>query len=86
VTVHNATIVRAAAITAALTAVGSFLGLIRDLLLARWFGATGSTDAFLVAWTVPETVSPLLVEGAPPPPAPAWPGSSGPPCPGSPPR
>ena len=64
VTVHNATIVRAAAITAALAAVGSFLGLIRDLLLARWFGATGSTDAFLVAWTVPETVSPLLVEGA----------------------
>jgi putative peptidoglycan lipid II flippase len=64
VTVHNATIVRAAAITAALTAVGSFLGLLRDLLLARWFGATGSTDAFLVAWTVPETASPLLIEGA----------------------
>jgi len=64
VTVHNATIVRAAAITAALTAVGSFLGLIRDLLLARWFGATGDTDAFLVAWTVPETASPLLIEGA----------------------
>jgi putative peptidoglycan lipid II flippase len=64
VTVHNATIVRAAAITATLTAVGALLGLVRDLLLARWFGATGSTDAFLVAWTVPETASPLLIEGA----------------------
>jgi putative peptidoglycan lipid II flippase len=63
-TVHSATIIRAATISAALTILGSLLGLLRDLLLARWFGATGQTDAFLVAWTVPETASPLLIEGA----------------------
>ncbi|MBG0828115.1 polysaccharide biosynthesis C-terminal domain-containing protein [Planomonospora sp. ID67723] len=55
---------RAVTVTAALVALGSALGFGRDLLLARFFGATGSTDAFLVAWTVPETVAPLLIEGA----------------------
>ena len=60
----NGLIVRATTLTAALTLAGSALGLLRDLLLARFFGATGETDAFLVAWTVPETASPLLIEGA----------------------
>jgi putative peptidoglycan lipid II flippase len=58
------TVLRAAALAAGLTALGSLLGLLRDLSLARFFGATGETDAFLVAWTVPETASPLLIEGA----------------------
>jgi len=57
-------IMRATAVAVALTVLGSVLGLGRDLLLARYFGATGQTDAFLVAWTVPETASPLLIEGA----------------------
>jgi putative peptidoglycan lipid II flippase len=57
-------IVRATAVTALLTVLGSLLGLLRDLLLARFFGATSHTDAFVVAWTVPETASPLLIEGA----------------------
>jgi len=57
-------IVRATALASALSVLGSLLGLLRDLLLARFFGATGQTDAFLVAWTVPETASPLLIEGA----------------------
>src|SRR5262245_9281044 len=62
--VHSGVIARATMVTAALTGLGSLLGLARDLLLARYFGATGATDAFLVAWTVPETASPLLIEGA----------------------
>jgi putative peptidoglycan lipid II flippase len=57
-------IVRATALASALTVLGSVLGLLRDLQLARFFGATGQTDAFLVAWTVPEMASPLLIEGA----------------------
>ncbi|MBO2464849.1 hypothetical protein J4709_45505 [Actinomadura sp. LCR2-06] len=32
--------------------------------MAHRFGASGATDAFLVAWTIPETVSPLLIEDA----------------------
>jgi len=57
-------VVRATAVASALTVAGALLGLVRDLLLARLFGASGRTDAFLVAWTVPETASPLLIEGA----------------------
>ena len=57
-------IARATLLAATLTVLGNLLGMLRDLLLARFFGATGETDAFLVAWTVPETASPLLIEGA----------------------
>ncbi|MCS0638982.1 murein biosynthesis protein MurJ [Streptomyces sp. LP05-1] len=55
---------RAAALTAGFTAVGALLGLVRDQLLARSFGAGGETDAFLVAWTVPEFAATLLIEDA----------------------
>ncbi|MDH6134363.1 putative peptidoglycan lipid II flippase [Kitasatospora sp. MAA4] len=55
---------RAFGVTAVLSAVGSALGLLRDLLLARFFGADEGTDAFLVSWTVPETAAPLLIEDA----------------------
>ncbi|NEA46244.1 murein biosynthesis protein MurJ, partial [Streptomyces sp. SID10815] len=41
---------------------GSLLGLVRDQALARLFGAGSDTDAFLVAWTVPEFASTLLIE------------------------
>ena len=55
---------RAFGITALLSAAGSLLGLLRDLLLARFYGADQGTDAFLVSWTVPETAAPLLIEDA----------------------
>ncbi|MEV4558893.1 lipid II flippase MurJ [Kitasatospora sp. NPDC049285] len=57
-------LVKAFGVTALLSAAGSGLGLLRDLLLARYFGANQGTDAFLVAWTVPETAAPLLIEDA----------------------
>lgn len=57
-------LVRATVVTVAITLSGSLLGFVRDLLLARYFGANGGTDAFLVSWTVPETAFPLVVEGA----------------------
>nr|WP_234326697.1 lipid II flippase MurJ [Streptomyces sp. NRRL S-337] len=55
---------RAAALTAGLTAAGALCGLLRDRTLARLFGAGSATDAFLVAWTVPEMAATLLIEGA----------------------
>lgn len=58
------TLLTAALITVVITVSGSGLGLVRDVLLARFFGADGATDAFLVAWTVPETAFCLVVEGA----------------------
>ncbi|WP_396445522.1 murein biosynthesis integral membrane protein MurJ [Actinomadura sp.] len=55
---------RAAALSGVLIAAGTGLGFARDLVMAHLFGAGESTDAFLVAWTIPETVSPLLIEDA----------------------
>lgn len=55
---------RAAMVSGVLIAAGTGLGFLRDLVMADLFGASGSTDAFLVAWTIPETVSPLLIEDA----------------------
>ncbi|MER5523073.1 lipid II flippase MurJ [Streptomyces sp. NPDC002677] len=53
---------KAALVTATLSVVGSLLGLIRDQSLARLFGAGQDTDAFLVAWTIPEFAATLLIE------------------------
>ncbi|WP_083982937.1 murein biosynthesis integral membrane protein MurJ [Actinomadura hibisca] len=55
---------RAAGLSAVLIGAGTALGFARDLVLAHRFGASSSTDAFLVSWTIPETVSPLLIEDA----------------------
>ncbi|MEV0171939.1 lipid II flippase MurJ [Streptomyces sp. NPDC050803] len=53
---------RATLVTAVLSIAGALLGLARDQALARLFGAGSETDAFLVAWTVPEFASTLLIE------------------------
>ena len=55
---------RATLLTAVLVGGGTALGFLRDLVMAHRFGAGSGTDAFLVAWTIPETVSPLLIEDA----------------------
>ncbi|WP_037667367.1 lipid II flippase MurJ, partial [Streptomyces afghaniensis] len=60
--VSGSFLARAALVTASLSIVGSLLGLVRDQSLARLFGAGSDTDAFLVAWTVPEFASTLLIE------------------------
>ncbi|MDW4909608.1 lipid II flippase MurJ [Streptomyces sp. ADMS] len=53
---------KATLVTAVLSVAGALLGLIRDQSLARLFGAGSDTDAFLVAWTVPEFAATLLIE------------------------
>ncbi|MFJ4970014.1 lipid II flippase MurJ [Streptomyces sp. NPDC088755] len=53
---------RAAAGTAALTVLAALLGLVRDQAIARYFGASDASDAFLIAWTVPEMAATLLIE------------------------
>ncbi|MEV5106261.1 lipid II flippase MurJ [Streptomyces massasporeus] len=53
---------RATFLTAGLSFAGALLGLVRDQSLARMFGAGSATDAFLVAWTVPEFAATLLIE------------------------
>ncbi|MEO3976058.1 lipid II flippase MurJ [Streptomyces sp. CAU 1734] len=55
---------RAAAVTAGLTVAGALLGLVRDQAIARIYGAGTESDAFLIAWTVPEMAATLLIEDA----------------------
>ncbi|MGW7030162.1 murein biosynthesis integral membrane protein MurJ, partial [Streptomyces xanthophaeus] len=55
---------KAAAVTAVLTAAGAVFGLVRDQTIAHLFGAGHDSDAFLIAWTVPEMASTLLIEDA----------------------
>ncbi|MFD3543769.1 murein biosynthesis integral membrane protein MurJ, partial [Streptomyces sp. NPDC058662] len=55
---------KAAAVTAGLTAAGAVFGLLRDQTIAHLFGAGHDSDAFLIAWTVPEMASTLLIEDA----------------------
>jgi putative peptidoglycan lipid II flippase len=43
---------------------GAVLGLVRDQTIAHLFGAGVESDAFLIAWTVPEMASTLLIEDA----------------------
>ncbi|MFJ6054892.1 lipid II flippase MurJ, partial [Streptomyces sp. NPDC092307] len=50
--------------TAGLTAAGALFGLVRDQTIAHLFGAGHESDAFLIAWTVPEMASTLLIEDA----------------------
>ncbi|MET7911859.1 lipid II flippase MurJ [Streptomyces avermitilis] len=61
-TVSQGFLARAALVTVGLSLAGALLGLGRDQVLARLFGAGSETDAFLVAWTVPEFAATLLIE------------------------
>jgi len=53
----------AAALVVVVTTFGRLLGFVRDLVIAHYYGASANTDAFLIAWMIPETVTPLLLEG-----------------------
>ncbi len=46
------------------TAGSRILGFIRDILLAKIFGASGSTDAFFIAYRVPNLFRELFAEGS----------------------
>ena len=54
----------AAAVIALGNVVSRLLGLVREQVMAALFGATGATDAFVAASTVPQMVYDLLVGGA----------------------
>ncbi|WP_329322656.1 MULTISPECIES: murein biosynthesis integral membrane protein MurJ [unclassified Streptomyces] len=61
-TASNRFLAKAALVTIALSVAGALLGLGRDQALAHLFGADSATDAFLVAWTLPEFAATLLIE------------------------
>lgn len=48
----------------ALTLVSRLLGMVRDMLMARYVGAGFASDAFLIAWRLPNLFRALFAEGA----------------------
>lgn len=55
---------RSAGVVGAATMTSRVLGLMREQVLAYWFGASDAMDAFLVAFRVPSLVRDLFAEGA----------------------
>ncbi len=57
-------LLRAAATISSFTLLSRITGLVRDMLIARIFGATGATDAYNVAFRLPNLLRRLFAEGA----------------------
>ena len=57
-------LVRAMASIGSLTLVSRVLGMVRDMLMARFVGAGMASDAFLIAWRLPNLFRALFAEGA----------------------
>ena len=47
-----------------MTLISRILGLLRDIIFASYFGASGGTDAFFVAFKIPNFMRRLFAEGA----------------------
>ncbi len=57
-------LLRATATIGGLTLVSRVLGMVRDMLMARYVGAGMASDAFLIAWRLPNLFRALFAEGA----------------------
>ncbi|MFT4671588.1 MAG: putative peptidoglycan lipid II flippase, partial [Pseudohongiellaceae bacterium] len=57
-------LLRASGVTGSMTMVSRVLGLVRDVVIARVFGVSDGTDAFLVANKIPNFMRRLFAEGA----------------------
>lgn len=53
-------IARATLVIAAINLISRLLGFIREMVIARQFGATGAVDAYLVAYTIPSVLMSVL--------------------------
>ncbi len=60
----NHSVVKAAGLIGAATFSSRVLGFIRDMVLARLFGATPAADAFFVAYRIPNLLRELFAEGS----------------------
>ncbi|WP_336958505.1 murein biosynthesis integral membrane protein MurJ [Sphingobium aquiterrae] len=57
-------LLRATGTIGGLTLVSRILGMVRDMLVARFLGAGLASDAFLIAWRLPNLFRALFAEGA----------------------
>jgi putative peptidoglycan lipid II flippase len=61
---ENRNVTKAAGQISIATSGSRVLGFVRDILLAKLFGASGSTDAFFIAFRVPNLFRELFAEGS----------------------
>ena len=57
-------LLKASATIGGLTLVSRIAGFLRDMLMARFVGAGFASDAFLIAWRLPNLFRALFAEGA----------------------
>jgi putative peptidoglycan lipid II flippase len=57
-------LLRASGVIGGLTLISRILGMVRDMLVARYLGAGLASDAFLIAWRLPNLFRALFAEGA----------------------
>ena len=57
-------LLRSSGVVAVMTLLSRVLGLVRDVVVASYFGASGSADAFFVAFKIPNFLRRLFAEGA----------------------
>ena len=57
-------LLKSSATVSGLTLVSRVTGVIRDMLIARYFGASAETDAFYAAFRLPNMLRRLFAEGA----------------------
>ena len=57
-------LLKSTAIVSSMTMVSRIMGFLRDMVLARYFGADAGTDAFFVAFKIPNFMRRLFAEGA----------------------
>ena len=57
-------LLRSTAVVGAMTLLSRVLGFVRDVVLARLFGADGTTDAFFLVFKIPNFLRRLFAEGA----------------------
>jgi putative peptidoglycan lipid II flippase len=60
----SAGLLRSSAVVGVMTMLSRVLGLTRDVVVANYFGASGSADAFFVAFKIPNFLRRLFAEGA----------------------
>lgn len=61
---EHRTLFKSTAVTGGITAISRVFGYLRDAVIFIFLGATGSTDAFLVAFRIPNFLRRLFAEGA----------------------
>ncbi len=61
---HGQFLARSTLLLVVATVVSRLLGVVREIMVAKLYGASGDTDAFFFAYNIPELVRTLLISGA----------------------